>query len=162
MKLIYSIHKYDISIFTWLFNVRIHATLVGICRHISRTGDGQLYALLLVMLLLTVDYQSTLFQAIILGFCIERPVYFVLKNGFKRNRPEAALKDFDGLITPSDKFSFPSGQTSAAFMMASLIGYFFPLLAGCSLCLGCPGRFFARCARGSFSYSHIGRHYFWC
>ena len=102
MKLIYSIHKYDISIFTWLFNVRIHATLVGICRHISRTGDGQLYALLQVMLLLTVDYQSTLFQAIILGFCIERPVYFVLKNGFKRNRPEAALKDFDGLITPSD------------------------------------------------------------
>lgn len=80
------------------------------------------------MLLLTVGYQSALFQVIILGFCIERPIYFVLKNGFKRNRPEAALKDFESLITPSDKFSFPSGHTSASFMMATLIGYFFPYL----------------------------------
>jgi undecaprenyl-diphosphatase len=63
-----------------------------------------------------------------LAFLIERPVYFLLKNGLKRNRPEAALKNFHSIITPSDQFSFPSGHTSAAFMMATLLGYYFPPL----------------------------------
>ncbi|WP_239649565.1 phosphatase PAP2 family protein [Methylocucumis oryzae] len=59
---------------------------------------------------------------------MERPLYFILKNGFRRNRPEAALKDFRSVITPADQFSFPSGHTSAAFMMATLVGYFIPSL----------------------------------
>jgi undecaprenyl-diphosphatase len=60
----------------------------------------------------------------LLAFLIERPLYFVLKNSFKRNRPAAALDNFVSVIIPSDKFSFPSGHTSAAFMMATLISYF--------------------------------------
>jgi undecaprenyl-diphosphatase len=38
------------------------------------------------------------------------------------------LADVHQRIIPSDQFSFPSGHTSAAFVMATLIGYFFPLL----------------------------------
>jgi len=64
----------------------------------------------------------------VLAFLFERPAYFILKNGFKRNRPEAALKNFRSIIKPSDKFSFPSGHTSAAFMVATIVGYFFPPL----------------------------------
>jgi undecaprenyl-diphosphatase len=63
-------------------------------------------------------------HAILLAFLIERPLYFILKNSFKRNRPAAALENFVSVIVPSDKFSFPSGHTSAAFMMATLICYF--------------------------------------
>jgi undecaprenyl-diphosphatase len=52
----------------------------------------------------------------------------VLKNSFKRNRPQAALKNFHSLVTPSDKFSFPSGHTSAAFMVTIITGFFMPAL----------------------------------
>ncbi|WP_232215168.1 phosphatase PAP2 family protein [Methylovulum miyakonense] len=83
---------------------------------------------MIIGLLYFVDgIESPLLRAILLAFLLERPIYFILKNGFKRSRPEAALKNFRSIIKPSDKFSFPSGHTSAAFMMATLLGYFFPV-----------------------------------
>lgn len=128
MKLLYSIHKYDVFMFTWLINARMHSTLTRSGRNLSKTGDGQLYVLIMGLLYWSTGLESPCLQAVLTGFLIERPMYFVLKNGFKRNRPEAAIKNFHSTIKPSDKFSFPSGHTSAAFMMATLLGYFFPLL----------------------------------
>ncbi|MGR9054192.1 MAG: phosphatase PAP2 family protein [Gammaproteobacteria bacterium] len=128
MKLIYSIHKYDVFMFTWLVNARLHALMSKLGRYLSKTGDGHLYVAAAVYLLWLDGIQNLLLQAIALAFLIERPLYFVLKNGFRRDRPQAALQNFRSVITPSDKFSFPSGHTSAAFMMATLTGYFFPFL----------------------------------
>jgi undecaprenyl-diphosphatase len=124
MKLLYSIHKYDVCIFTWLFNGIVNTPLTKIARYISKTADGLLYVLLAAVTWKYQGFDSPFLQAILLAFLIERPVYFVLKNSFKRNRPAAALENFVSAIVPSDKFSFPSGHTSAAFMMATLI-YFF-------------------------------------
>jgi undecaprenyl-diphosphatase len=128
MKLLYSIHKYDVFMFTWLINARVHATLTKVARYLSKTGDGYLYLLIIGLLYWRYGFESHILQAILLAFAIERPVYFVLKNGLKRNRPQAALQNFRSVITPSDKFSFPSGHTSAAFMMATLLGYYLPPL----------------------------------
>lgn len=128
MKLIYSIHKYDVFMFTWLNNVSIHETLVGMCRYISKTGDGLLYIILAGWLYWDQGIADPMLKAMILAFAIERPVYFALKNGFKRHRPQQALQNFRSVITPSDQFSFPSGHTSAACLMATLAGYFFPTL----------------------------------
>lgn len=128
MKLLYSIHKYDVSMFVWLTNARIHATLIKSSRYLSKTGDGQLYLIVIGLLYWSEGFESPLLQAVLLAFLIERPIYFVLKNGLKRNRPQAALQNFRSIITPSDKFSFPSGHTSAAFMMATLLGYYLPSL----------------------------------
>lgn len=128
MKLLLSIHKCDVLMFTWLVNARIHGTLTHFSRYLSKTGDGQLYTLIIVLLLLSEGLDSPFLQAILLAFLLERPIYFMLKNGFKRNRPEAALQNFRSIIRPSDQFSFPSGHTSAAFMMATLLGYFLPSL----------------------------------
>lgn len=127
MKLLYSIHKYDVFMFTWLINARMHSTLTKASRYLSKTGDGQLY-LVIAGLIYWHEGLSPFLQAILLAFLIERPIYFVLKNGLKRNRPQAALQNFRSIITPSDKFSFPSGHTSAAFMMATLLGYYLPTL----------------------------------
>ena len=126
MKLLYAIHKCDVFLFIWVLNTHCHHALVQMSRYLSKTGDGPPYGLLAAALYWQQEFDSLLLQAMILAFLIERPVYFVLKNGFKRNRPQAALENFRSLITPSDKFSFPSGHTSAAFMMATLLGYFFP------------------------------------
>lgn len=128
MKLLYSIHKYDIFMFTWLINARIYGTLAKSGRYLSKTGDGPLYLVIAGLLYWRSGIESPCLKAVLLGFLIERPVYFILKNSFKRNRPEAALINFHSIITPSDKFSFPSGHTSAAFMMATVLGYFFPPL----------------------------------
>ncbi|MGD0959064.1 MAG: phosphatase PAP2 family protein [Methylomonas sp.] len=128
MKLIYSIHKYDVSMFNWLNNVSIHNTLARLCRYISKTGDGLLYVLIAGWLFFEYGVNNPLLQCLLLAFAIERPAYLVLKNGFKRNRPQQALPNFRSVITPSDQFSFPSGHTSAASMVAVLLSYFFPYL----------------------------------
>jgi undecaprenyl-diphosphatase len=128
MKLLYAIHRYDVFMFSWLLNASIHKSLVTVSRNVSRTGDGGLYVLVMALLYWEYGLQNPLLQSILLAFLIERPTYYILKNGFKRNRPEAAIKNFHSLITPSDKFSFPSGHTSAAFVMAMLLGHFYPFL----------------------------------
>ena len=113
--------------FTWLANARLHSLLAKFSRYLSKTGDGHLYVIAIVFLFWHEGAANPLTRAILLAFLIERPVYFILKNSFKRNRPQAALSGFRSLVTPSDQFSFPSGHTSAAFMMATLVAYFFPI-----------------------------------
>ena len=128
MKLLYSIHKYDVFMFTWLINARMYNNLTKSSRYLSKTGDGQLYVIVAGTLYWLEGIENLCLKAVLLAFLIERPAYFLLKNCLKRNRPEAALKNFRSIITPSDQFSFPSGHTSAAFMMATLFSYYFPPL----------------------------------
>ena len=127
MKLLNSIHKYDVSLFIWLINTRMHGSLTQLSRIWSKTVEGPLYALIISIVYGSQGYSAYL-QGILLAFLIERLIYFVVKNSLKRNRPEAALKNFRSIITPSDQFSFPSGHTSAAFMMATLLSFHFPSL----------------------------------
>jgi len=127
MKLIYSMHKYDVFMFTCLINAGMYRHLALCARYISRTGDGHLYLLLGLFIYLSEGWHSLFLRILLVAFLIERPLYFILKNSCKRNRPQAALKGFNSLITPSDQFSFPSGHTSAAFMVATISGYFMPV-----------------------------------
>ena len=128
MKLLYSIHKYDVFMFTWLINTRMHSALTKAGLYLSKTGDGQLYVAIIGILYSLEGLESLCLKAVLLAFLIERPIYFALKNSLKRHRPETALTNFRSIITPSDQFSFPSGHTSAAFMMATLLGFYFPPL----------------------------------
>jgi undecaprenyl-diphosphatase len=128
MKLLYSIHKCDVFMFTWMLNTRVYQYLVKASRYVSKTGDGLLYVLIMALLYWQFGFENEMLKAIMLGFVIERPLYFILKNSLKRSRPEYALQNFQSVIIPSDKFSFPSGHTSAAFMMATILGYFIPPL----------------------------------
>lgn len=56
-----------------------------------------------------------------LGFVLERCVYFCAKPLFRRDRPAQALPHFKASIKPADKFSFPSGHSSAAFLFATFL-----------------------------------------
>jgi len=128
MKLINSLHKYDVFMFTRLMNASFYRYFTLLARYISKTGDGLLYLGLAASLYWQDGLDSLFLQTLLLAFLIERPLYFVLKNSFKRNRPAVALNNFTSLVTPSDQFSFPSGHTSAAFMVAAITGYFVPVL----------------------------------
>jgi undecaprenyl-diphosphatase len=126
MKLLNTVHKYDVYMFYWINAARFHSGLVSWSRLVSSTGNGDLYVLLMAVMYWQQGMESSLLQTMLLAFSIERPVYFILKNSFKRNRPAAALGNFQSSIKPSDQFSFPSGHTSAAFLVATLIGIYFP------------------------------------
>lgn len=69
----------------------------------------------------------SLLYCLLLGFALERPVYLALKNVFRRDRPPVAL-NMPSFVIPSDRFSFPSGHTSAAFLVATLVCAFYPAL----------------------------------
>jgi undecaprenyl-diphosphatase len=129
MKLIQAIQNYDVFMFNWFMNRKHLDLCTKIGRWISKSGDGYLY-----LLLGTYLYHSDLpagrafIKVALGGLVVERSLYFVLKNGFKRGRPQEALPNFRSFVIPSDRFSFPSGHTSAAFLMATLLGFFFPPL----------------------------------
>ena len=46
MKVIYTIHRYDVSIFTWVTRRKTLNTLAKAARIVSKTADGPLYLLL--------------------------------------------------------------------------------------------------------------------
>ncbi len=126
MKVIDTIHQFDVSVFLWVAERKAKKTLVRLARMTSKTADGPLYLALGIFLVAgNQPHQMALFYCLLLGFSIERPLYLVLKNLFRRNRPEAAL-NIPSFVIPSDRFSFPSGHTSAAFLVATLVSAFYP------------------------------------
>ncbi|CAB1083999.1 putative membrane-associated phospholipid phosphatase, PAP2 superfamily [Olavius algarvensis Delta 1 endosymbiont] len=97
---------------------------------VSHTGNGYYYPVVPAALLLIDAHKAWIFfLASLFAFGIELPLYKLIKNGIKRDRPCEALSNIHGRVSPSDQFSFPSGHTAAAFVMATLISYFFPLLS---------------------------------
>ena len=96
-----------------------------VSRLVSRTGDGPLYAVLAALLWWQGESERELIKLALLAFAIELPLYLLLKNSLKRQRP-VGLPVF---ITPSDRYSLPSGHTAAAFLMATILTTGFPLWA---------------------------------
>ena len=157
MKILMTIHRYDVLMFTWL-NIKLTESFIIAARHISKSADGWLYVLLGLALFKYEGLNSPSLQAMLLAFPIERTIYFVLKNSFKRNRPAAALDNFVSVIIPADQFSFPSGHTSAAFMMATLLNYFLLPFADTSLTVLLYGLFVWAASVG-FSRVVLGVHF---
>ena len=129
MKIImHTIHQYDVSIFLWVTERKTRHLLVRLARLVSRMADGPLYGMLALTLVYSgQEPQLTLLKCLLLGFVMERPLYWVTKNVCRRNRPQAAL-NIPSFVIPSDRFSFPSGHTSAAFLVTTLVSAFYPAL----------------------------------
>jgi undecaprenyl-diphosphatase len=63
----------------------------------------------------------------LLAFAIELPLYLLLKNAIQRERPRGLQQHgWTPGIKPSDRFSFPSGHTAAAFMFAWMLAASYP------------------------------------
>lgn len=133
MKFTQTIHAYDVSLFSWVMRRKSQRLWVAYARCISRTGDGYLYLFLGLFLVWGQKAADlSLFYCLLLAFLMERPLYFFVKNLFKRDRPPAAL-NIKSFIVPSDRFSFPSGHTSAAFLVATQLAFFYPMLTAALL-----------------------------
>ena len=120
------ITRTDTLLFHWLFN-KTNADNSNWIRLISKTGDGYLYLVAGITLYLFEPEHGALFlYSALLAYSLELPLYVILKKSFKRQRPCDLLINFKAHISPSDKFSLPSGHTAAAFLMASLLAHFYP------------------------------------
>ncbi len=119
MVVLKQIHHLDVLAFYWCMTRKRRQLFTSLSRCISFTADGPLYFVISVFLYF--NDQTDWLALVVLAFLIERVLYFVAKNSFKRSRPAEALDNFTSFIRPSDHFSFPSGHTSGAFLMA----YFF-------------------------------------
>ncbi|MDY6891169.1 MAG: phosphatase PAP2 family protein [Pseudomonadota bacterium] len=123
------LNAFDTRAFFWCNDYSQHAPVKTGSRWVSRLGDGGLYLLLGLTLALWEPEDGPAFlQVGLLAYAIELPLYFLLKNTIRRDRPCHRLAGFRAAIEPSDKFSFPSGHTSAAFVFAMLLSQFYPAL----------------------------------
>lgn len=125
MRILQSIHRADVSAFTWFVKFKHRETIIKFARVSSITADGPFYVLAGAVFLYMQNWDVAKMMAAC--FLLERICYKVFKRMFKRNRPPEAIPGFKSVVEPSDRFSFPSGHTSAAFMVACIFTFFFPL-----------------------------------
>lgn len=127
MRLLQNIHQLDLVTFDWCLRRKRRQHAVKLSRYISRTADGPLYVVLGAVFLILHNGPMATLMAV--SFVVERSLYFMFKSFFRRNRPAEAIPGFTSAIVPSDQFSFPSGHTSAAFLVACALVSSFPILA---------------------------------
>ncbi|MBF4372678.1 phosphatase PAP2 family protein [Vibrio anguillarum] len=127
MRAIGQIVKFDVAFSLFCLQHRFNQPVAQISKAISHTGDGHLYALIGALAWYLDPHHGYLLLIVgLTAFAVELPVYWAVKNSFQRRRPEEFSPSLTAFITPSDRYSLPSGHTAAGFVMATLIGHFYP------------------------------------
>ncbi|MDW7549231.1 phosphatase PAP2 family protein [Pseudoalteromonas sp. McH1-7] len=94
---------------------------------LSKSGNGGLYVLVAIACALFLEPLGQQFAlTVMVAFVIERPLYFYFKNRFARLRP-CDCYAVKALLTPSDKFSLPSGHSAGAWLYATCLIEHLPL-----------------------------------
>lgn len=126
MKILDNLYQYDSRMLLWCTHSKHHKRLSVVARMVSRTGDGYVQVLLpSLMLLIDGHTGEDFFLTVLIAFSIYLPIYWVLKHSLKRRRPPDVIPTFKSTIIASDKFSFPSGHSAAAFLFANLTALFY-------------------------------------
>ncbi|AMF93456.1 phosphatase PAP2 family protein [Vibrio fluvialis] len=134
MRAIEPIAKLDLAFSIFCLQHKFNQPIARVSKAVSHTGDGHLYALFGALAWwLDGQHGQYFLLAGLLAFAIELPIYWGLKNSFQRRRPQELSPLLTAFITPSDRYSLPSGHTAAAFVMATLIGQFYPEIYGLAL-----------------------------
>jgi len=127
MAILSTLHQWDARLLKQLFHQgQRRRSLTQLARIVSRSGDGYLaIAFPITAWLLSASSASIYTAALALAFALERITYLLLKNVLQRRRPQEIMPDFRALVIPPDRFSFPSGHSSAAFCLATMTGIVF-------------------------------------
>jgi undecaprenyl-diphosphatase len=130
MRAVERMTAYDVQALRWLLSRPAAARAAGVARAVSRLGDGPAYVIIgFSFLLFESRAGAGFFSDALLAFALELPLYILLKNKIRRQRPADAFESLSAFIKPSDRFSFPSGHTAAAFVMATVLAVHYPLWA---------------------------------
>lgn len=121
--------EFDTALYFLLFKPHRSEPVRLIALGLSKSGDGILYVLLgFGLALLQPELGQPLLLVTLLGFAIERPVYFLCKRFIGRIRPCDCLQQV-AFLTPSDQFSLPSGHSAGAFLFATIWTSVFPFFS---------------------------------
>ena len=91
-------------------------------------GDGWLWlAIGLFALIVDTNADRLLFQ-LALGTGLQLFLYLLVKQVCSRRRPFELLENVPCIRRPSDRYSFPSGHTAAAFVVVATVGLFYSFL----------------------------------
>ncbi|MBN1830838.1 MAG: phosphatase PAP2 family protein [Deltaproteobacteria bacterium] len=124
-----SITHWDLIFLNTIFGLNGRRLISAVMPWISHSANGYYYpAIPLFLYLIDPHTARSFLLAGIMAFVIELPLYKALKNWIKRERPCEVLFGVYPRVSPSDLFSFPSGHTAAAFLIATLVCRFFPVL----------------------------------
>ena len=122
MALLDSLQQAELNLLARIFRQGERRAVIPAARALSRSGDGYLHALLPLLLgLMGVPRWQDFALLVALALLVERLLYFSLKNSLRRKRPQEAVPGFRSLIMASDRFSFPSGHSSGAFLLATAL-----------------------------------------
>jgi undecaprenyl-diphosphatase len=120
----------DTHAFLWVQRQFCSKPQMPVVRCVSASGDGWLYPFVAALaLIVDLDNGIKFLYCALLAYALQVPLYMMLKRHFKCNRPADFIATFQARIKPSDQFSFPSGHMAAAFVMATEIIIFFPVLS---------------------------------
>tara|TARA_Y200000002_G_scaffold54369_1_gene39788 strand:- start:444 stop:977 length:534 start_codon:yes stop_codon:yes gene_type:complete len=122
MAIMATLQQIDLALFDKVFYFgRDNKAMTKSAIALSRSGDGYLQLIAPAMVWLSESVLApTYVFALAAAMLLERITYFVLKNTLKRLRPCDFKKNLKSLVAASDKFSFPSGHTSAAFCFSTI------------------------------------------
>lgn len=132
MEVLSRLHSYDRHLFAKVFRQGERRMVIPMARALSRSGDGYLHLLIpLVLWQLQLPDVPHFLALLTLALGLERGLYWSLKNSLRRPRPQNAIPGLRSFITASDQFSFPSGHSSGAFLLATTLVIIFggPVLA---------------------------------
>ena len=122
MEVLNRLNSYDHQLFARLFKQRNSAMVVALSRALSRSGEGVLHLLvILVAWLMYIPGREQLTALLLMSFALERCLHWLLKNTLKRPRPEHSFAGLRRLGHASNQFSFPSGHSSRAFLLATVM-----------------------------------------
>ena len=120
MEILASLQKFEMRLFASVFRQTEKRTVIPMARAISHSGDGYLHVLAPISVWLVDPASFTrLLPLLSLALVAERGLYWLVKNSLRRPRPQESVPGFRSLITASDQFSFPSGHSSCAFLLAT-------------------------------------------
>lgn len=122
MEILGKLQNFEMRLFARVFRQTEKRMVIPMARAISHSGDGYLHVLvpLLVWALDPAGF-ALLLPPLVMALTIERALYWLVKNSLRRPRPQQAVPGFRSLIRASDQFSFPSGHSSGAFLLATAL-----------------------------------------
>lgn len=129
MSIIQNVNHIDTVYLNKIFNLDGKIFFAAVLPWVSHSANGYYYPLLPIGLLFISPAESfSFFVSAFIAFSIELPSYKIIKRCVKRSRPYEVQKQIKNRITPSDRFSLPSGHTAGAWIVAIFLGLHIPFL----------------------------------
>jgi len=126
--LLQTANHWDTRIFTLIFGDAQGKPLKRFFYHVSQTADALSCLLIGLVWYWLQPAQGLYVAAVLSAFALELSLYYMIKKNVRRLRPYRHLKGVQALIVPPDEFSFPSGHTGAAFLLAIVLSAAVPAI----------------------------------